>query len=43
MPEGINEEQLLKKRQMVAEHCAEHGYHYSDRLQIIIWGTKRGV
>lgn len=43
MPEGINEEQLLKKRQMVAEYCAEHGYHYSDRLQIIIWGTKRGV
>lgn len=43
MPEGINEEQLLKKRQMVAEYCAEHGYRYSDRLQIIIWGTKRGV
>lgn len=43
MPEGINEEQLTKKRQMVAEYCAEHGYRYSDRLQIIIWGTKRGV
>mgnify|MGYP007094780804 FL=1 len=43
MPAGSRNDELDQNRQMVAEYCAEHGYRYSDRLQIIIWGTKRGV
>jgi len=43
MPEGITENQLKEKRPLVAELCKKHGFNYSDRLHILIWGEKRGV
>lgn len=41
MPAGECNEQLNQNRRMVAEYCAEHGYNYTDRLQILIWGTEK--
>lgn len=41
MPAGATNEQLNQNRKMVAEYCAEHGFNYSDRLQIVIWGSER--
>lgn len=41
MPAGSNQEELKQNRRMVAEYCVEHGYNYSDRLQIVIWNTEK--
>jgi 7-carboxy-7-deazaguanine synthase len=43
MPEGITEDQLRTKREEIVEKCMEMGWTYTDRLQILIWGDKRGV
>ena len=43
MPEGCTEEQLTKNRLMVIDLCLKHCIMYTDRLQIIIWGNKRGT
>jgi 7-carboxy-7-deazaguanine synthase len=41
MPAGDNEESLQQTRRMVAEYCISKGYNYTDRLQYVIYGTKR--
>lgn len=43
MPEGINEEDMKERRLETVEMCKKHGYNFTDRLHIIIWGNKRGV
>lgn len=43
MPEGINEKELSEKRLMVVELCKQHHFNFTDRLQILLWGNKRGV
>ena len=43
MPEGVNEETLQKTREGAVKACIENNWKYTDRLHIIIWGTKRGV
>jgi 7-carboxy-7-deazaguanine synthase len=43
MPEGINESDLSERRIETVEMCKKHGYKFTDRLHIIIWGNKRGV
>lgn len=43
MPEGITREQLEAKRDAAVTACLKHGFNYTDRLHILIWGNKRGV
>jgi len=43
MPEGINEEDMKERRLETVDMCKKHGYNFTDRLHIIIWGNKRGV
>lgn len=43
MPAGLTNEELAQNRKMIAEYCVKRGYSYSDRLQVVIWGTERGV
>lgn len=43
MPEGINPNQLKEKQQWLVEICKKHGFNYTDRLHIHIYGSKRGV
>ena len=43
MPCGETEEKLQKSRLLCVEACKENGWTYTDRLQIIIYGDKRGV
>lgn len=43
MPEGVNQQDLQRKRIFVAELCKKYGYRYSDRLQVAIWGEVTGV
>lgn len=41
MPEGVTENGLQEKRQMIFELCIENGFRYTDRLHIIAFGDKR--
>lgn len=43
MPQGVSPETLAEKRIWLVEICKEHGFNYTDRLHVHIWGNKRGV
>lgn len=43
MPEGRTQEELQQKRLWLADLCIREGFHYCERLHIIIYGDKRGV
>ncbi|WP_299458599.1 7-carboxy-7-deazaguanine synthase QueE [uncultured Microscilla sp.] len=43
MPEGTTPEQLKAKQLWLVEQCKQYGFHYTDRLHIHIYGSKRGV
>ena len=43
MPEGQNQLELSKTRELVADIAIEQGVRFSDRLHITIWDKKTGV
>ncbi|MFN0175237.1 MAG: 7-carboxy-7-deazaguanine synthase QueE [Saprospiraceae bacterium] len=43
MPEGISARILAQRRKWLVEICKNHGFRYSDRLHVQIWGKKKGV
>lgn len=43
MPEGVRREEILERSPWVVEECRRHGFRYSPRLHILVWGAKRGV
>jgi 7-carboxy-7-deazaguanine synthase len=43
MPEGVTREAMQQRGLWLAELCKRHGYRYSPRLHIDLWGDKRGV
>lgn len=43
MPEGTSAGVLAKRRKWLVEICKKHGFRYSDRLHVQIWGAKKGV
>jgi 7-carboxy-7-deazaguanine synthase len=43
MPEGISVEVLNQRGAWVAELCKEHGYRFSPRLHVHLYGNKRGT
>ena len=43
MPQGISRDQIQDKQNWMVEICKQHGYRYSPRLQVDIWGDKRGT
>lgn len=43
MPEGRSVEELDGRALWVADVCKRHGWMYSDRLHIRLWGDKRGT
>lgn len=43
MPEGQNQEELLRSREMAADIVIKHNVRFSDRLHITIWDKKTGV
>jgi organic radical activating enzyme len=43
MPRGSTKEELDYSAKSVFEFCLQHGYNYSDRLHIRIYGLKDGV
>lgn len=43
MPEGISADVLNERGVWVAEICKDHGYRFSPRLHVHLYGNKRGV
>jgi organic radical activating enzyme len=43
MPEGIERGALLDRSRWVWEACQSHGFRFSPRLHILLFGAKRGV
>lgn len=43
MPEGITTETQSERGAWVAELCKEHGYRFSPRLHLYLYGNKRGT
>lgn len=43
MPQGTNAETLNQKRLWLVEICKTHGFNFTDRLHIQLWGDKKGV
>jgi len=43
MPEAIEPEQLRERARWLIELCKQEGYRYTPRLQIELWGQRRGV
>ncbi|MGB9697101.1 MAG: 7-carboxy-7-deazaguanine synthase QueE [Ignavibacteria bacterium] len=43
MPEGISRSDLSLKRKLIVNLCKQYNFNYCERLQILIWGNKRGV
>ena len=43
MPQGISRDQIQAKQNWMVEICKQHGYRYSPRLHVDIWGDQRGI
>jgi 7-carboxy-7-deazaguanine synthase len=43
MPEGTKAETIRQRGVWLAELCKQHGYRFSPRLHVDLWGDKRGV
>ena len=43
MPEGISLEQVRARASWLAELCKARGYRYSHRLQLELYGNRRGT
>lgn len=42
-PEAVRREELLERSAWVVEACKRHGFRFSPRLHLLLWGAKRGV
>ena len=42
-PEAIRREELIERGAWVVEMCTRHGFRFSPRLHIMLWGARRGV
>ena len=43
MPEGRLNDEIQAKKPFILELCAKHGFKFSTRLHVELWGNKRGV
>jgi 7-carboxy-7-deazaguanine synthase len=42
-PEAMLREDFLARAPWVAEACKRHGFRFSPRLHVLLWGARRGV
>ena len=43
MPQGISAEETQCKQEWIIKLCKQHGYRYSPRVHVDVWGNQRGV
>lgn len=42
-PECLRAEEFVARAPWVAEKCRAHGFRFSPRLHVLLWGARRGV
>lgn len=42
-PEALRREELIERSPWVVEACKAHGFRFSPRLHVMLWGARRGV
>jgi organic radical activating enzyme len=42
-PEAVRREELVERSPWVIEACKRHGFRFSPRLHLAVWGARRGV
>jgi len=42
-PEAVRHDDLIERSRSVVEACKRHGFRFSPRLHVLLWGAKRGV
>ena len=42
-PEAARREDLIERSPWLVEQCKRHGFRFSPRLHILLWGPRRGV
>ena len=42
-PECLRAEEFVARAPWVAEKCRTHGFRFSPRLHVLLWGARRGV
>jgi organic radical activating enzyme len=42
-PEAVRRDDLIERSPWVVEACKRHGFGFSPRLHVLLWGAKRGV
>jgi 7-carboxy-7-deazaguanine synthase len=43
MPEGLTDDAVRSHAALVVEACKRHGFRFSPRLHVLLWGARRGV
>jgi 7-carboxy-7-deazaguanine synthase len=43
MPQGRTKKELYERAPWIVELCKKHGFSYTPRLQIELWGNRRGT
>ena len=43
MPQAVDSSELIQKSEWLVERCQENGFRFSTRLQVLLWGAKRGL
>ena len=42
-PEAVRREELIEHGPWVVKMCTRHGFRFSPRLHVMLWGARRGV
>jgi 7-carboxy-7-deazaguanine synthase len=42
-PEAVRREELIERSPWVIEACKRHGFRFSPRLHLAVWGARRGI
>jgi len=42
-PEAVRRQDLIERSPWVVEACKRHGFRFSPRLHLMLWGARRGV
>jgi len=42
-PQAIRREELMERSDWVIEACKRHGFRFSPRLHLAVWGARRGI
>jgi organic radical activating enzyme len=42
-PEAIRREELIERSPGVIEACKRHGFRFSPRIHLAVWGARRGI